>query len=94
MYDYIAALESHQRALAIRIKVFGEDHKSTADSYYYLGKTQRELGDLTSALQSHQRALAIRIKVFGEDHQSISKSKLELEEIQRTLGPGSVKEAC
>ena len=32
MHDYKAALQSHQRALAIRIKLFGEEHKSTADS--------------------------------------------------------------
>ena len=31
--DLTSALQSHQRALDIRIKLFGEEHASTADSY-------------------------------------------------------------
>ena len=33
MHGYSAALQSHQRALAIRLKLFGEEHAKTADSY-------------------------------------------------------------
>ena len=40
MHDYTSALQSDQRALAIRIKVFGEEHERTADSYRHLGATQ------------------------------------------------------
>ena len=74
MGDFTLALQSHQRALAIRIKLFGEEHESTADSYRQLGVTQSKMGDFTSALQSHQRALAIRIKLFGEEHESTADS--------------------
>ena len=35
--DYKSALASQQRALNIRLKLFGEEHASTADSYYGLG---------------------------------------------------------
>ena len=68
MHDYSAALQSHQRALAIRIKLFGEEHESAADSYRELGVTQNNMHDYSAALQSHQRALAICIKLFGEEH--------------------------
>ena len=68
MHDDSAALQSHQRALAIRIKLFGEEHESTADSYRQLGVTQYNMHDYSAALQSHQRALAIRLKLFGEEH--------------------------
>ena len=44
MGDFTSALQSHQRALAIRIKLFGEEHESTADSYRELGVTQRKYG--------------------------------------------------
>ena len=44
MGDFTSALQSHQRALAIRIKLFGEEHESTADSYRELGVTQHEYG--------------------------------------------------
>ena len=64
MRDYNPALQSHQRALAIRIKLFGEEHESTADSYRQLGVTQNNMYDYTKAVQFHQRALAIRIKLI------------------------------
>ena len=40
MHDYASACQSHQRELAIRIKQFGEEHESTADSYRQLAVTQ------------------------------------------------------
>ena len=50
MDDYSAALQSHQRALAIRIKLFGEEHESTADSYMDLGVTQDNMDYYSAAL--------------------------------------------
>ena len=35
--DFTSALQSHQRALDVRIKLFAEDHASTANSYDSLG---------------------------------------------------------
>ena len=84
MDDYSSALQSHQRALAIRIKLFGEEHESTADSYRQLGVTQNNMHDYSAALQSHQRALAIRIKQFGEEHESTADSYKELGVIHKT----------
>ena len=68
---YSAALQSLEHALAIRIKLFGEDHESTADSYRQLGVTQYNMDDYRAALQSEERALAIHIKPFGEDHETM-----------------------
>ena len=69
-----AAVQSHQRALAIRIKLFGEEHESTADSYRQLGVTQNNMHDDSAALQSRQQALANRLKLFGDEHGKISDS--------------------
>ena len=66
MHDYKAALYSKERALAIRIKLFGEEHESTADSYRTLGVTQHAMHDYKAAVQSRQRASAIRKKLFGD----------------------------
>ena len=71
------ALQFFQHALDIRIKLFGEEHQSTADCYYSLGVTQRKQGDFKAALQSFQRALDIRIKLFGEEHQRAAKCRLD-----------------
>ena len=51
------------------IKLFGDEHASTADSYFSLGVTQHEMKAYKAALQSHQRALEIRIKLFEEGHE-------------------------
>ena len=50
--DFNSALESQQRALGFRRKLFGEDHSSTADSYHSIGVAHHELGDFHSALES------------------------------------------
>ena len=68
MGDFTSALQSHQRALDIRVKLFGEEHLETAECCHSLGLTQYKLGDFTSGLQSHQRALDIRLKLLGEEH--------------------------
>ena len=70
----MSALQSHQRALEIRVKVLGEEHPDTAKSYFNLGITQHASGDFLSALQSKQRALEIRVKFFGEEHPDTSRS--------------------
>ena len=61
------ALKSKKRALDIRLELFGEEHSSTADSYYSLGITQHEAGDIQAALESQQRGLEIKLKLFREE---------------------------
>ena len=48
----------------MRIKLFGEEHESTADSYGDLGVTQHQMKDYKAALQSDQRALAIASNAY------------------------------
>ena len=64
--------------MAIRIKLFGEEHESTADSCRQLGVTQANMHDYASALQSYQRALVIRMKVLAEEHKSTADSYRDL----------------
>ena len=87
MGDFKAALQSKQRALDIRIKLFGEEHQSTVDCYYSLGKTQHELDDFKAcaAVYCYQRVLDIRIKPFGKDHRRTAASNRKVEKTQRVL---------
>ena len=66
MGEFKAAIQSYQRGLDIHIKLFGEEHQSTADCYYALAKIQHEVGDCKAALQSYQRGLDICSKLFGD----------------------------
>ena len=75
----------HQRVLAIRIKLFGEEHESTADSYRQLGVTQHQMHDYNAALQSYQRALAICMKLFGEDHERTAQCYMHVKVAQELL---------
>ena len=53
--NFNAALASKQHALDIRLKLFGEDHPCTADSYLSLSMTQISFGDINAALDSMHR---------------------------------------
>ena len=55
------SLQSKQRSLTIRLKLFGENHESTDDCYSQLGVTQYNMDDYSAVLQSHQRALIIHL---------------------------------
>ena len=72
--------------LRIRLKLFGEEHASTADSYDGLGFTHHLLGDFKAALDSYKHALEIRLKLFGEEHVSIAKSYHNLGVTHHFLG--------
>ena len=77
---------SGKRALAIRLKLLGEEHLSTADIYHSIGDTQRALGDYPSALESTKHALDIRLKLLGEEHPSTADIFHSLGDTQRALG--------
>ena len=86
MENYLEALQSYHRALDIGVRLFGEEHASTAKSHHSLGLTHHQLGDFSSALQSHQRALEIRVKLFGEEHSLTAQSYDSVGLTQHALG--------
>ena len=79
------ALQSHQHALDIRIKLFRKEHPHTAECYFSLGETQHALGNFSSTLQSKQRALDIRVKLFGEEHPHTAECYFSLGETRIAL---------
>ena len=79
--NHVEAFESEKRALNIRLKVLGEEHSQTADSYHSLGVTQHSLGDFVSALQSAKCALDIRMKVHGEEDPRTVNSLVTVKEL-------------
>ena len=81
-----SAFQSKQRALDIRVKLFGEEHLDTAESYLNLGVTQHALGNFSSALQSKQRSLDIRFKLFGEEHPNTAECYISLGVTLHTSG--------
>jgi CHAT domain-containing protein/Tfp pilus assembly protein PilF len=80
------AKEYHERALAIYLKLYGEEHADTAWSLNNLGYDYRGLGDYAKALECDERALAIRLKLFGEEHADTVHSLNNLGVDYRALG--------
>ena len=88
-----AALDSLQQALDICLKLFGEDHARTADSYHGISVTLHSLGDFKAAQDFKQRALEIRRKLSGEKYTSnadsyniLGATRLSLGDFHVTLG--------
>ena len=79
-------LRSCQTALEQCKTRFGEQHATTAESYYFLGEIQLQVGDCTSARQSFQSALDIQYVLFGENHQSTANTYHSLGITQHNLG--------
>ena len=67
------------------MKLFGEEHESTANSYRDLGLTQQQMYDYKAALQSYQRALAICIKLFGEEDERTAHCYMHVKVTQELL---------
>ena len=68
MYDtlgeYNQAKDLHEKALAIRKKIFGEDHADVARSYNDLALVYDTLGEYNQAKELHEKALTIRKNRF------------------------------
>ena len=64
----VRKLLQYQKALEIRLRVFGHEHPDVATSYHNIGVVYDKKGDLENARVQHQKALEIRLRVFGRDH--------------------------
>jgi tetratricopeptide (TPR) repeat protein len=81
--DYAKALEYNGKALAIRERVLGKEHPSTAKTYNNMALVYRDQGDYTKALEYYRKANAVFLSVLGEEHPytqdtALSINKLEL----------------
>jgi CHAT domain-containing protein len=68
MGDYPKALNYLKKSLAIREKVLGKEHTSTATSYNNIGSIYESMGDYPKALNYYKKDLAIVEKVLGKNH--------------------------
>jgi serine/threonine-protein kinase len=64
----------HERALALREKLFGPDHPDVAASLGAIGNALLMKGSFVESRAFTERALALREKLLGEDHPDLAKS--------------------
>lgn len=80
--DFDGALPYHQKALAIREKIFGPDDPAVAESLVNIGRVLRGLGKSAETKPLFERSLEIRMAHFGEQHVDTAES---LENLGRCL---------
>ena len=72
--NYAQALEFYNKALAIQLKVLGENHAATATSYNNIGLVYAAQGNYAKALEYYEKAQGILRKVYGENHPNTAAS--------------------
>lgn len=72
------ALEYEEKALEIRLSLFGNEHSDTADSYNNIGGTYTGLGNHQRALEYQEKALETRLNIFGDKHPDTATSYLNI----------------
>ncbi len=72
--DYNLAKPSYERALAIRLRILGEQHPDCASSLNNLAQLYERQGDYEQALPLYQQTLEIIKKTLGEEHPDFASS--------------------
>jgi len=84
--DYKLVQPLCEQSLAIREKLFGQEHQDVATSLYNLGVLDHNQNDYDSAEQRLKQSLNIREKVFGHEHSEVAASLLALGVLYNTKG--------
>jgi serine/threonine protein kinase/Tfp pilus assembly protein PilF len=91
--ELAAARAALEEALAMRLKVLGEEHPEVAISHSELGRTLFDLGRLGEAEAHFRAALAIRQKVLGPGDHETATSMSDLGHLLRRKGDRAGAEA-
>ncbi len=86
MADYAAARPYFEQALAIRRKILGEKHPTTANSLNNLGALLKAMGDYAAARPYLEQALAINRKIRGEGHLYTARSLNNMGSLLEVMG--------
>jgi tetratricopeptide (TPR) repeat protein len=70
--DYAAAIELHERALAIKERLFGANHPAVGVTLVNLANAENSRGDSARTEQLYRRALAIFESELGPQHPSVA----------------------
>jgi tetratricopeptide (TPR) repeat protein/predicted Ser/Thr protein kinase len=71
---YDEAFVHHERALALRLELFGPDHPDVAGSYNNIGGVYHKKAEYDKALEYYRKSLAILLKQLGPDHPHVAAS--------------------
>ena len=76
--DYAKALDYYEKALQIRLQIYGEKHLDVAMSYNNIGGICDSRGNYALALKYYEKALHIKLQFYGKRHPDIATSYLSI----------------
>jgi len=79
-------LEYLQKSLDILIKIYGEEHPSTATFYNNIGSVYKSQGKYEKALEYYQKSLHSRIKIYGEENPATATSYHNIGSVYKLQG--------
>lgn len=85
LFNYDESLKYHNKALEIRLNVYGENHPSVAISYNNIGYVFRKKGKLDESLKYYNKALKFQLKLHGENHADVAYTYMRLSEIHEKI---------
>ena len=89
-YDLIrveadSSLESYRKALAIRVKIYGNAHELTAACYHGMGDVYKyRVYDFTNAEKCYEKALAMREKILSKNDRALARNYYSLATTNRS----------
>jgi len=66
--NYDKAIENHEKSLSVRLKVHGDQHSSTGESFNNLGILLSDNGNFDKSMEYLEKSLSINLKVHGNQH--------------------------
>ena len=73
----------YHKSLAVREKIFGEDHVNTCITYWNIGVIMEDKGDIDAALEFFHKALTVEEKVYDKDHKETLLTKQPIARLQK-----------
>ena len=92
MGDFEKSLEIEQKVLEIHVKIFGENHRTTAYDYLFLANCYRGMSDFSKAMANAEKALDIYNKTIGPDHEETLAAKQTIEEIHKDMEKSGLRD--
>ena len=83
---FCQAKEYHEKSLAIKKQIYGEQHGDIARSYNSLGAVYSDLNQYNQAKEYYEKSLAIRKEIYGEHHGDVATSYNNLGTVYSALG--------
>ena len=83
---FCQAKEYHEKSLAIKKQIYGEQHGDIARSYNSLGAVYSDLNQYNQAKEYYEKSLAIRKEIYGEHHGDVAASYNNLGNVYSALG--------